>query len=174
MASPLNNPMVAGGLALGAVCFILYKFVPEDWLERLSGPSAPALPPPIPQSSVEVLNPDKRVFLAYPKDFSRRWQEAVSKQMFSWDVFPEVPKDLAPKEPLELPKEWKLEAVYMDQKRKTPLWLAVVSGDILRVGSKNGEFRVESITGDEVIFIHSTGRRSLAFSKNRNTSPVSR
>lgn len=168
MASPLNNPLVAGGLALGAVCFIIYKVVPEDWLERLSGPSAPVLPPAIPQVNLESLNPEKRVFLAYPKDFSKSWRDVVSKQLYGWDIFPEVPKALAPKEPLALPKEWRLEAVYMDQKLQPPLWVAVVSGDILRVGEKKGEFRVESISRDEVIFTHPTGKQNLNFTKIRN------
>jgi len=167
--SPLKNPMVAGGLALGAVFFMLYKFVPEDWLERLEGPRTSPIPPAIPQVNLDALNPEKRVFLAFPKEVSRQWKEAVAKQAYAWDIFPEVPKALAPKEPVPLPADWKLQGTYMDQKRQPPLWAAVVSGDILKVGDKKGEFRVEEITKYEVIFTHPTGKQTLHFESARGS-----
>ena len=163
MDSPLKNPLVAGGLAMGAACFILYKFVPEDWLERLEGPSKPVLPPPIPQVSLDTLSPDKKVFVAFPKVFAGNWKEALEKQSFSWDIFPEVPKSLVPIEPVSLPKEWRLQGIYMDEKNELAVWMAVVSGNILKVGDKKGEFRVEKISKEEVIFIHPTGRQSLRY-----------
>jgi hypothetical protein len=58
---------VVGGLALGAACFMLYKFVPSDWLERLEGPSKSLLPPPIAKIDPESLNPEKKIFVVAPK-----------------------------------------------------------------------------------------------------------
>jgi len=167
--SPLKNPAVVGGLALGAVCFMLYKFVPSDWLEKLEGPSKPLLPPPIAQINPESLNPEKKIFVVTPKGMPDRWKELLQKQAFSWDLLTEVPKQILEKPPEPLPKDWKLQGTYMDQKRQPPIWAAVVSGDILKVGDKKGEFRVEEITRDEVIFSHSTGKQTLHFESGRTS-----
>ena len=51
----------------------------------------------------------------------------------------------------------------MDEKNKPAVWMAVVSGNILKVGDKKGEFRVEKISKEEVVFIHPTGRQSLRY-----------
>jgi len=165
--SPLKNPAVVGGLALGAACFMLYKFVPSDWLERLEGPSKSLLPPPIAKIDPESLNPEKKIFVVAPKVMLEKRKDLLQKQVFAWDLLAEVPKQILEKPPEPLPKDWKLQGTYMDQKRQPPIWAAVVSGDILKVGDKKGEFRVEEITRDEVIFSHPTGKQTLYFESGR-------
>ena len=35
MLSLLNKPWVSGALAIGAVVYVLYRYIPEDWDKRL-------------------------------------------------------------------------------------------------------------------------------------------
>lgn len=165
MASPLNNPWVVGGLVLGGVCYALYSYVPSDWLERLEGGKTPSVPPPLNVISPQSLSPDNRFFVARPPGMPEKNSTQMMKSGFAWDLFYETPKVGVSRGPLPLPADWKLMAIYLDQKSSPPVRAAVVSGDILRVGSKKGEFVVEEIREESVTFSHPTGKQVLTFSK---------
>jgi len=165
VASPLNNPWVVGGLVLGGICYALYSYVPSDWLERLEGSKAPIVPPPLNLVSPQSLSPDNRFFIARPPGMPEKNSTVMQKSGFGWDLFYETPKVGVSRGPLPLPADWKLTAIYMDQKTIPPVKAAVVSGDILRVGSKKGEFVVEEITEDSIMFSHPSGKQSLSFSR---------
>jgi len=166
VASPLNNPWVVGGIVAGGVCYALYTFVPPDWLERLEGPgSGKLIPPPLNSVAPESLNPENRFFVARPVVLPVKKIEPKAQEGFAWDLFYETPKLATTREPKTLPPEWKLKGIYLDEKSNPPVRAAVVSGDILRVGSKKGEFVVEEITEESVTFSHPTGKQVLTFSK---------
>lgn len=168
MASPLNNPWVVGGLVVGGACYALYTFIPPDWLERLEGSKGPVIPPPLNVISPQSLSPDNRFFLARPDVLPARRIDPAVRSKFSWDIFYETPKVGINKEPTPLPADWKLTGIYLDENSQPPVRAVVVSGDILRVGSKKGEFVVEEITQDSVIFSHPTGKQTLKFSKDKS------
>ena len=42
MLSLLNKPWVSGALAIGAVIYVLYRYIPEDWDKRLGSGNAVA------------------------------------------------------------------------------------------------------------------------------------
>ena len=91
----------------------------------------------------------------------------MQKGDFKWEIFHETPKQGISREPTPLPADWKLTGVYLDENREPPVRAAVVSGDILRPGGKKGEFMVEEITADSVIFSHPTGKQTLTFQENK-------
>jgi hypothetical protein len=166
VASPLNNPYVVGGLVLGGACYALYTLVPEDWLERLGGTAkSSAVPPPLNVVAPQSLGPDNRFFIARPSGVPGAKSEAFNKTGFGWDIFHENPKASLARGPQALPEDWKLTGIYLDEKSQPPVRAAVVSGDILRPGNKKGEFLVEEITAESVIFSHPTGKQTLSFSK---------
>jgi len=167
VASPLNNPWVVGGLVVGGACYALYTYVPADWLERLEGSSKTMIPPPIHIVSPQSLNPDNRFFVARPQVLPGKTIGESAQRGFSWDIFYETPKLGINREPTPLPADWKLTGVYLDENREPPVRAAVVSGDILRPGGKKGEFVVEEITADSVIFSHPTGKQTLTFQENK-------
>jgi hypothetical protein len=164
VASPLNNPWVVGGLVLGGACYALYTLVPADWLERLGGTAqSKAVPPPLNVVAPQSLGPDNRFFIARPSGVPGPKSEAFTKTGFAWDIFYENPKAGLARGPKPLPADWKLTGIYLDEKRQPPVRAAVVSGDILKPGSKKGEFVVEEITADSVVFGHPSGRQTLTF-----------
>mgnify|MGYP003347217176 CR=1 FL=1 len=163
MASPLNNPWVVGGLVLGGVCYALYSYVPSDWLERLEGGKISAVPPPLNVISPQSLSPDNRFFIARPLGMPEKNSTLMQKSGFGWDLFYETPKVGVSRGPMPLPSDWRLTAIYMDQKSSPAVKAAVVSGDILRVGSKKGEFVVEEIKEESLTFSHPSGKQTLSF-----------
>lgn len=168
MASPLQNPYVVGGLLLGGVFYAMYTFIPPDWLERLEGSGKnPLVPTPLNVVAPQSLSPENRFFIARPKNIPANNTETLGKTGFAWDIFYETPKEGFSKSPQPLPADWKLTGIYMDAKSSSPVRAAVISGDILRLGSKKGEFVVEEITIDSVVFTHPTGRQILTFPEKK-------
>lgn len=165
MASPLQNPVVVAGLLVAGVCYGLYSFVPKDWLERLEGAKKPVLPPPLKVVSPDSLGPKNRFFTARPKAAPSQSSLLMQKEAFRWDLFYETPKLGINREPKALPATWKLTGIYLDENQNPAVRAAVVSGDILKIGSKKGEFVVEEITAESVIFSHPTGKQVLSFSR---------
>jgi len=166
VASPLQNPYVVGGLLLGGFCYALYTFVPSDWLERIEGtPKKQAIPPPLNLVSPQSLGPENKFFIARPPSVPGKASEAFTKSGFAWDLFHETSKASLARGAQSLPADWKLTGIYLDERTQPAVRAAVVSGDILRPGSKKGEFVVEEISTDSVIFSHPTGKQILTFSK---------
>ena len=163
MASPLQNPFVVGALVLGGAAYALYTYVPADWLERLSGPGValPKAPPPAADSA--QLTPETRVFVATSTKIGPNWETLVNRKVYQWDLFPEAPKKLGQQEALELPAEWKLEAIYRDENVQPAVQVAIVSGQMVQEGDKLGAFKVKKIGEDEVVFAQAGNTRALKF-----------
>lgn len=149
---------------LGGTCYALYTLVPADWLERLGGTAkSQAVPPPLNVVAPQSLGPDNRFFIARPAGVPGAKSETFNKTGFAWDIFYENPKAGLARGPKPLPEDWKLTGIYLDEKSQPPVRAAVVSGDILKPGSKKGEFLVEEITADSVVFSHPSGKQTLTF-----------
>lgn len=168
MASPLQNPLVVGGLVLGGVVYALYTFVPVDWLERLSGPAVVLPKPPDTAQGSAMLTPDTRVFVATSSKIGSNWNLAVDRKVYQWDVFPEAAKKLGQREAMDLPAEWRLEAIYRDENAQPAVQVAIVSGQMLKKGDTMGAFTVKQIAEDEVIFSQGGNIRPLKFRVSRS------
>jgi hypothetical protein len=169
MASPLNNPLVSGGLGAGILVYFVVSFTPQGWkdpirnfftgeLKRAAGREpelkigTDKLFRAVPQGGPDVIQP----ILARSEDGRQRL------------LFREMPKGVKEK-PVEkamvpeVPEGSGLLAVWMDGDKR----VAVMTDGMVREGEGWGVFTVEKITPDSVTLSHAAGERVLRLGEIR-------
>jgi len=157
MSNWLNKPWVAIPLAVGAILFILWRFVPEDWDKRLGGGEARVVEAV--EKAETKLIPTIRMFQAIPAKLHEDWDQPLRKKQLPRKLFPEIEPEVAVelRETYTLPRGTVLQAVVLEGSRRA----AVISGQTYLEGESFGNFRVAKIHRDYVLLTHAGGGREI-------------
>ena len=157
MLSLLNKPWVSGPLALGAVIYLLYRFIPADWDKRLGMGESVAV------RAVEkvesTLIPNLRLFQAVPSKLHDEWKQPLRSNQLGRKLFDEIEPEMELKlwETYDMPQGTLLQGVVMEEGRHA----AVISGRTYLEGEAYGNFRVAKIHRDWVLLTHAGGGREI-------------
>ena len=157
MLSLLNKPWVSGALAIGAVVYVLYRYIPEDWDKRLGMGEAVAV------RAVEkvesTLIPNLRLVQTAPVKLHDEWKQPLRGNQLVRKLFDEIEPETEMKlrETYDMPQVTLLQGVVIEEGRHA----AVISGRTYLEGEAYGNFRVAEIHRDWVLLTHSGGGREI-------------
>ena len=157
MLSLLNKPWVSGALAIGAVVYVLYRYIPEDWDKRLGMGEAVAV------RAVEkvesTLIPNLRLVQTAPVKLHDEWKQPLRGNQLVRKLFDEIEPETELKlwETYDMPQGTLLQGVVMEEGRHA----AIISGRTYLEGEAYGNFRVAKIHRDWVLLTHSGGGREI-------------
>ena len=153
MLSLLNKPWVSGALAIGAVVYVLYRYIPEDWDKRLGMGEAVAV------RAVEkvesTLIPNLRLVQTAPVKLHDEWKQPLRGNQLVRKLFDEIEPETELKlwETYDMPQGTLLQGVVMEEGRHA----AIISGRTYLEGEAYGNFRVAKIHRDWVLLTHAGG-----------------
>jgi hypothetical protein len=157
MLNWLNKPWIAIPLAGGAILFVLYRFIPEDWDKRL-GQGEQKLVQTVEKTEAKLI-PNLRLLQAIPAKLHEDWDQPLRKNKLERKLFPEIEPEVAIelRETYDLPRGTVLQAVVLEGQRRA----AVISGQTYLEGEAYGNFRVAKIHRDWVLLTHAGGGREI-------------
>ena len=157
MLSLLNKPWVSGALAIGAVIYVLYRYIPEDWDKRLGSGNAVAAR--VIEKVESKLIPNLRLFQTAPVKLHDEWKQPLRGNQLVRRLFDEIEPETEMKlwETYDMPKGTLLQGVVIEEGRHA----AVISGRTYLEGEAYGNFRVAEIHRDWVLLTHSGGGREI-------------
>lgn len=157
MLSLLNKPWVSGPLALGAVIYLLYRFIPADWDKQL-GMGEAVLGRAV-QKVESKLIPKLHLFQAVPSKLHEDWKQPLRGNQLGRKLFDEIEPEteLELWETYDMPQGTLLQGVVMEEGRRA----AVISGRTYLEGEAYGNFRVAKIHRDWILLTHSGGGREI-------------
>jgi len=157
MLSLLNKPWVSGALAIGAVVYLLYRYIPEDWDKRLGMGEAVVVRA---VGKVETaLIPNLRLVQTAPVKLHDDWKQPLRGNQLVRKLFDEIEPETELKlwETYDMPQGTLLQGVVMEEGRHA----AIISGRTYLEGEAYGNFRVAKIHRDWVLLTHSGGGREI-------------
>jgi hypothetical protein len=157
MLSLLNKPWVSGPLALGAVIYVLYRFIPADWDKQL-GMGEAVLGRAVEKVESKLI-PNLRLFQAVPSKLHDEWKQPLRNNQLGRKLFDEIEPEMELElwETYDLPQGTLLQGVVLEEGRRA----AVISGRTYLEGEAYGNFRVAKIHRDWVLLTHSGGGREV-------------
>jgi len=157
MLSLLNKPWVSGALAIGAVVYLLYRYIPEDWDKRLGMGEAVVVRA---VGKVETaLIPNLRLVQTAPVKLHDEWKQPLRGNQLVRKLFDEIEPETELKlwETYDMPQGTLLQGVVVEEGRHA----AIISGRTYLEGEAYGNFRVAKIHRDWVLLTHSGGGREI-------------
>ena len=157
MSSWLNKPWIVIPLAVGAILFVLHRFIPEDWDKKL-GQGEKRLVEEVEKTESKLI-PTVRLFQALPAKLHEDWEQPLRTQKLERKLFPEIEPEVAIelRETYDLPRGTVLQGVVLEEGRRA----AVISGQTYLEGEAYGNFRVAKIHRDWVLLTHPGGGREI-------------